>query len=126
MKTKIYFLLLIFTIGICGCGHETKVNEPSKELGSFQLHAQKKGGQYLEVKIINTLPNAKGFAYADCPRSWDVTAIPPNLRLCLADTLTFTSLMNDKLVLYQFQEDSSGIGLCAKQTIYLENFFKVY
>jgi hypothetical protein len=126
MKTQIYFFLLIFVIG-CGPAHETKVNQPSHGIGLFQLNAKKQDAQHLEISVININPNAKGFAYADCPSTFfQESSVPANLRMNFSDTLIVIIQVEHKLVLYQLNDMGTGIDKQSQLTIYLENFFKVY
>lgn len=127
MKTKIYFFLTIFMIGICGCG-ETKVNEPSHGIGFFELTAKLTHGQCLEVKIINTMSHAKGFIYVDRAPSENMNLgiLPGQLRVCFKDTLILSTETNHILKLYQFKDmDDGSIGLQEHSPIYLDQFFKI-
>lgn len=129
MKTIYYVLVLFFMVGTIACNDsKVEVRTPSNDAGAFHLSAKESQGQYLEVTIINTQPDAKGFAYADCTQTQGFSVLPEQLRFCFQDTSTIKLLIGHTLKLYQIKErkDGTGLALQDQQSIYLQVFFGIH
>lgn len=131
MKTPLYLILLTLIVGISACNHEMKVNKPihpaSQESAWFEFSAKKTKAREVEITIVNTKPDGKGFAYTNYSPMGDGQKIY-DLRFCFVDTLIIVADKNNTVNIYRFEDnpDGSGIGATWITGLYVEKFFEVY
>ena len=118
--------LFISILLLTACNHETKIEEPKKKLGSFDMEAIRYKDGYLTIKIKNPLKT--GFAYASQRKEiTEGSEIPYQaIRISLIDSCITKVLIGSNLAVFQLVDGKDGTKLKFGGSCYVQGFFKVY